>query len=66
VNGKNRTTFNEMVNMDIYYTKNLSLWLDLKIFARTLPAIIVQVIESRAAARKRARPGQATRTVDAA
>jgi lipopolysaccharide/colanic/teichoic acid biosynthesis glycosyltransferase len=66
VNGKNRTTFNEMVNLDIYYTKNLSLWLDLKIFARTLPAIIVQVIESRAAARMRPRPARATRTVDAA
>jgi lipopolysaccharide/colanic/teichoic acid biosynthesis glycosyltransferase len=55
-----------MVNLDIYYTKNLSLWLDLKIFARTLPAIIVQVIESRAAARMRTRPARATRTVDAA
>ena len=30
VNGKNKTTFNEMVNMDIYYTKNPSLWLALQ------------------------------------
>ena len=60
VHGKNRTTFSEMINMDIHYTKNLSLRLDLEIFARTLPAIIVQVIESRSAERMR------TRSIDAA
>ena len=31
VNGKNKTTFTEMINMDIFYTKNMSLWLDLAI-----------------------------------
>ena len=35
VNGKNKTTFTEMINMDIFYTKNLSLWLDLTIILRT-------------------------------
>jgi lipopolysaccharide/colanic/teichoic acid biosynthesis glycosyltransferase len=46
VNGKNKTTFTEMINMDIFYTKNLSLWLDLEIMLRTLPTIIAQVIDS--------------------
>lgn len=40
VNGKNRTTFNEMMRLDISYTKKRSFWLDLKILIKTLPAII--------------------------
>jgi lipopolysaccharide/colanic/teichoic acid biosynthesis glycosyltransferase len=47
VNGKNKTTFTEMIEMDIFYTKNLSLWLDLTIILRTVPAIVMQVLESR-------------------
>jgi exopolysaccharide production protein ExoY len=47
VNGKNKTTFTEMINMDIFYSKNMSLWLDLAIMVKTLPAIIAQVLESR-------------------
>ena len=48
VNGKNKTTFTEMINMDIFYTKNMSLWLDLAIMVRTFPAVMAQVIESSA------------------
>jgi exopolysaccharide production protein ExoY len=47
VNGKNKTTFCEMIEMDIYYARNLSVWLDLSILIKTLPAILVQVLESR-------------------
>jgi lipopolysaccharide/colanic/teichoic acid biosynthesis glycosyltransferase len=39
VSGKNRTTFDQMVQLDIDYCKRMSLWLDLKIIARTLPAL---------------------------
>jgi lipopolysaccharide/colanic/teichoic acid biosynthesis glycosyltransferase len=53
VNGKNKTTFTEMINMDIYYTKNMSLWLDLAIMVKTFPAVLVQVIETRIAPRVR-------------
>jgi lipopolysaccharide/colanic/teichoic acid biosynthesis glycosyltransferase len=55
VNGKNRTTFTEMIRLDIFYTKNLSLWLDLTIIFKTLPALITQVIDSRSAPRPRVR-----------
>ncbi len=45
VMGKNRTTFKEMIRLDISYTQNLSLWLDLKIIFLTPIAIIRQVID---------------------
>lgn len=46
VNGKNRTKFSEMIAMDIYYSRNISLWLDLKIMAQTIPAILEQAVDS--------------------
>ena len=49
VNGKNKTTFTEMINMDIFYTKNMSLWLDLTIMVKTFPAVLSQVMETRIA-----------------
>jgi len=45
VMGKNRTTFKEMIRLDISYTQNLSLWLDLKILFLTPVAIIRQIID---------------------
>ncbi|MGI9087582.1 MAG: sugar transferase [Chthoniobacterales bacterium] len=47
VNGKNKTTFSEMIEMDIFYGKNMSLGLDLRIIFRTPMAILQQVLESR-------------------
>jgi exopolysaccharide production protein ExoY len=46
VNGKNRTTFRQMIEMDIFYSRNISLSLDLKIILRTLPAIVSQLSDS--------------------
>src|SRR6516164_9295266 len=51
VNGKNKTTFTEMVHMDIWYTRNLSPWLDVVIIFKTIPAIAVQLLETRILAR---------------
>ena len=48
VSGKNKTTFSEMIALDIKYSETKSLWLDLKIMGRTLPAILTQVREARA------------------
>lgn len=39
VSGKNRTTFAEMVRLDIEYSQTLSLWLDLRIILKTVPAL---------------------------
>ena len=47
VSGKNRTTFEEMMNLDIYYAKHKSLVLDLQIIARTIPVVLSEVLETR-------------------
>jgi lipopolysaccharide/colanic/teichoic acid biosynthesis glycosyltransferase len=52
VNGKNKTTFNEMIAMDLFYLKNMSILLDLKIMLKTGPAIAWQLFESRPAAQR--------------
>jgi lipopolysaccharide/colanic/teichoic acid biosynthesis glycosyltransferase len=49
VNGKNKTTFNEMIAMDLFYLKNMSILLDLKIMLKTFAVIGEQVFESRPA-----------------
>jgi len=48
VNGKNKTTFNEMMNLDIAYARSKSLLLDIRIIFKTIPALILQVREIRA------------------
>jgi len=40
VSGKNRLSFKEMIRLDIAYSRNMSLWLDLKIIALTFPSIL--------------------------
>lgn len=55
VNGKNRTTFNEMIDMDIHYSKNMSLGLDLKIILQTLPALLDQTLDTFSGSRSSSR-----------
>ena len=52
VNGKNKTTFNEMVAMDLFYLKNMSIFLDLKIILKTSAVIAEQLFESRSAGQR--------------
>lgn len=40
VNGRSRTSFDEMVRMDIRYIRNQSLWLDVKILLKTPGAVL--------------------------
>ena len=40
VSGRNNTTYQERVDYDMYYIKNKSLLLDLKIFFKTIPVIL--------------------------
>jgi lipopolysaccharide/colanic/teichoic acid biosynthesis glycosyltransferase len=46
VNGKNKTTFNEMIMMDLFYLENMSFLLDLKIILKTSAVITGQLLES--------------------
>jgi lipopolysaccharide/colanic/teichoic acid biosynthesis glycosyltransferase len=52
VNGKDKTTFSEMIAMDLFYLKNLSVLLDLKIMLKTCTVIAGQLVESRLPARR--------------
>lgn len=45
VSGKNRTTFDQMVSLDLRYIRERSLMLDLKIMALTFPCLLWQVLE---------------------
>jgi exopolysaccharide production protein ExoY len=55
VSGKNRTTFKEMMRLDIGYARKRALLLDVMIVLKTIPAIIVQVAERPSNAHARAK-----------
>ena len=59
VSGKNRTTFEEMVRLDIEYARRKSLWLDLTIILKTLPALARQCWDIRVAQRTNTVSGSA-------
>ena len=52
VSGKNRTTFNQMINMDIEYSETSTLWLDVKIISKTIPALMVQCYDQHVRSKK--------------
>jgi exopolysaccharide production protein ExoY len=58
VSGKNRTTFVEMMQLDIAYAQNKSLWLDLKIIFKTIPALLIQIQDTRKKRKIVSRPPQ--------
>ena len=47
VSGKNRTTFEEMIRLDIRYGQTKSFFLDVKIILFTVPALVVQIADTR-------------------
>ncbi len=47
VSGKNRTTFTEMMHLDVDYVRRKTLWLDLMIIFKTVPAILIQIWETK-------------------
>jgi lipopolysaccharide/colanic/teichoic acid biosynthesis glycosyltransferase len=57
VSGKNKTTFNEMLELDVKYAREKTLWLDLAIILKTPIVIIGQVLESRQKRRGGRPPG---------
>lgn len=52
VSGKNRTTFTEMIKLDIEYAEKCSLGMDAKIMLRTFPVLFTQIRET-----KNSKPG---------
>lgn len=47
ISGKNHMTFKEMIRLDIRYANEMSLWLDVKIMLKTLPAVVKLAFESK-------------------
>jgi exopolysaccharide production protein ExoY len=47
VSGKNRTTFDRMIQLDVSYTAQKSFWMDVKIIVLTPVALIVQILDTR-------------------
>jgi lipopolysaccharide/colanic/teichoic acid biosynthesis glycosyltransferase len=45
--GKNRTTFEEMMRLDIHYVRNKTLWADQKIIFATVAVLLTQIREIR-------------------
>lgn len=58
VSGKNRTTFEEMIQLDIHYAHHKSAWMDAKIILLTPYALVQQVAESRSRRRSEAAVSQ--------
>jgi lipopolysaccharide/colanic/teichoic acid biosynthesis glycosyltransferase len=56
VSGKNRTTFAEMIQLDLAYVRTRSLGLDLSIILRTLPALARQILDTAGSRQATARP----------
>jgi hypothetical protein len=45
-----------MMAMDIFYARNMSVWLDLGIILKTIPVLIWEALEFRADSRRRSHP----------
>lgn len=50
VSGRNRVSFEQMVDMDIAYIKTRSFWLDLRLLIKTVPAVIASRAEKSSSA----------------
>jgi lipopolysaccharide/colanic/teichoic acid biosynthesis glycosyltransferase len=57
VSGKNRTTFNEMLQLDIAYVNDRSFWLDVSILLRTGPALLSQALAACSRRKQDSLPG---------
>src|ERR1044072_4989189 len=64
VSGKNMTTFNEMINLDIEYGRRRSFWFDVRIIARTIPALFELAYRTRKLKQKNAQARAAAPVTD--
>jgi lipopolysaccharide/colanic/teichoic acid biosynthesis glycosyltransferase len=46
VSGKNKTTFSEMIRLDINYARRCNLLLDLEIIFKTVPVLLAQMLDT--------------------
>jgi lipopolysaccharide/colanic/teichoic acid biosynthesis glycosyltransferase len=60
VSGKNRLSFEQMIHLDIRYTREKSLWMDLRCIVMTIPALVIQVMDTRRAQRQADKASAAT------
>jgi exopolysaccharide production protein ExoY len=58
ISGKNNTTFEQMMDLDLRYVREKSLWLDLKIIASTIPAIMKLVWQMKIRPKMGMRPAE--------
>jgi lipopolysaccharide/colanic/teichoic acid biosynthesis glycosyltransferase len=65
VSGKNHTTFNEMIHLDIAYGKLQSPWMDMKIILKTFPALFDQVSGSKMTVRNSVAPKTSKASMEA-
>ena len=42
VSGRNNTSYEQRVSLDLYYVRNWSLWLDLHVLARTVKVVVLR------------------------
>ena len=40
ISGRSNLTFDDLVRLDFYYIENWSIWLDISILVKTLPAVL--------------------------
>jgi exopolysaccharide production protein ExoY len=66
VSGKNRTTFDQMIRLDIRYAQKSSLWMDARIILMTLPALVIQVADTRRSRKSKQVPLSPSPSVKAA
>lgn len=59
VSGKNKLNFEQMINLDLTYINKRSLGLDLAIVIATIPALFIQLMESRVRGRRPAQDSEA-------
>lgn len=64
VSGKNKTTFEQMIRMDIRYAKTKSIGLDLAIMLKTVPVLAFQAAEMLLQRKRQARAGSASVPTD--
>jgi lipopolysaccharide/colanic/teichoic acid biosynthesis glycosyltransferase len=56
VSGKNRTTFDEMIQFDIEYAREKTVAMDLLIILKTIPALVIQMRDTRKGRKMLLRP----------